>query len=216
MSEHDSLQSPALSDQTARPEWRREITELVKMVVLFLVLFWVLKTFVIEGYEVEGPSMQPTLEDRQRILVLKLPHELGKLPFLHWMEPMKEGQIVVFDSMVESNKRYVKRVIARGPQSPSGNTVSATTMTGGNKVHVKYEHGTIYVNNQRVPEDYLTAQETQSPDVDETDLLPGEYYVMGDHRSVSKDSRVFHAVKEGQVVGRAIFRFWPLSKFGAL
>ncbi len=202
-----------------KQEIKREVIELVKMVVLFLVIFWTLKTFVVEGYEVQGPSMIPTLDDRERILVFKLPHELSKLPILGaFLEPIKPGDVVVFDSTDEVNKRYIKRVVAKGP-GQAVNTVAASSRNEdprANSVHVKFEKGAVYVNNRRLDERYLVPTESHSPDTDEIDLRPGEYYVLGDHRSVSKDSRSFRAVNDRQIVGKALLRFWPLSKFGLL
>ncbi len=210
--------SPAApAENSPKQDAKREVIELVKMVVLFLVLFWTMKTFIIEGFEVEGPSMIPTLQDRERILVFKLPHELTRLPFLHQWQAIKEGDIVVFESTEEANKRYVKRVIAQGPARARGNVAGASATSGsGAEVHVKFDKGAVYVNNHRVDDSYLVPAERQSHDVDEIDLRPGEYYVLGDHRSVSKDSRNFRAVDDRQIVGKAVFRFWPLSKFGPL
>lgn len=196
---------------------KREIVELVKTVVLFLVLFLLVRTFVVEGYPVHGDSMAPTLDQGDRILVFKLPLMLRKLPLLSGWEPIKPGEIVVFESPVEANRRYVKRVIAAGPRERHGNIASADRRDGAaDAVSVRFDNGSVYVNHRRVDEPYLEDEERRDPGIHEASVGAGEYYVMGDHRSVSKDSRRFGPISEGRIVGEAILRFWPLSKFGLL
>lgn len=194
---------------------KREIIELIKMVALFLVLFMLLKTFVVEGYEVSGPSMYPTLEDSDRILVLKLPLKLSHLPLLGGLEPVGTGDIVVFESRDGSQKRYIKRVVARGPSYPR-RLVSATADNAEPGVRVQFLEGALYVDQRRIEEHYLIAEEQRSPDIDDAMLGIGEYYVLGDHRSLSKDSRNFGPIHEEQIIGRAVFRFWPLTRIGLL
>ncbi len=208
----------ASAESTPQEGWRHEVFELVKMVALFLVLFFGLRTFVLEGYQVQGDSMYPVLQDGERILVLKLPHQLAKLSWFSGIHPLASGNLVVFDSRDEEDKRYIKRVIACGERPRGGNTVVADSDASHAKtaVPVEFVRGQVYVNNALRPEPDLVADERESMDRDKALLQPGEYYVLGDHRSVSKDSRSFGPINEKQVIGRACLRFWPLSQFGFL
>lgn len=196
---------------------KAEFAELVKMVVWFLVLFFALKFFVIEGYEVQGPSMEPTLWNNERILVFKLPHKISQL--IPGYQPIKPGNIVVFERTEDQGKRYVKRVVAEGVPRKNDNTVDAQGRndSGPPTVKLLIEDGKVFVDNQRVMESYLPVEIEESfDDSDRAELQPGEYYVMGDHRSVSKDSRVFGPIDDDKVIGKAVLRFWPLSRFGLL
>ena len=193
---------------------RREALDLLKMVVVFLVVFWAMKALVIEGYEVQGDSMLPTLQDRDRILVFKLPHTLSKIDVFHWILPFDSGDILVFEG--EGSKRYVKRLIAYSPycndRSVEAGLVQAPQEDAG-AIKVEYDRGTVRVNNWQIDESgYLPDKARHTRDRDICYLKPGEYYVLGDNREVSKDSRSFRAVTDGQVVGRAVLRFWPLSR----
>jgi signal peptidase I len=194
-------------------EMKREIIEFVKMIAWFLVLFFIVKTYVIEGYEVQGPSMIPTLKDGERILVLKFPHTLSRLMNqvgFTGIQALTPGDVVVFDSPSEPNKRYVKRVVAKGIQK-SGNVASAQQSNSPESdVSVRFDHGAVYVNNKRLSETYLPPDQSVGDEsTGAVHLVPGTYYVMGDNRGVSKDSRSFGAVDDNRVIGRACVCFWP-------
>src|SRR5690606_37425415 len=120
-----------------------------------------LRWYAIEGYEVQGPSMQPTLQDGERILVFKLPHILSQYSLFSGIEALDEGDIVVFQSPDDREKRYVKRVIAKGPRPHGSNTVVAEDINApDNRVSVAFDRGVVYVNNHRVVEDYVPAEES--------------------------------------------------------
>ncbi len=199
---------------------KREVIEFVKMVLWFLVLFFVLKSYVVEGYEVQGPSMQPTLENQERILVLKLPHVLSRYSWFSGIQAVKPGDVIVFTSTDDANKRYVKRVIAEGTHPTSANVAEAGGKPGtDDRVAVLIKRGELFVNNRRVDETYLP-EEIKEPfepgESDQASLKPGEYYVLGDNRGVSKDSRSFGPIDDDKIIGKAILRFWPLSKFSLI
>ena len=204
---------PATPRKPEPQELRREITDFVKLVIWFLVIFVGMRTYVIEGYEVQGTSMVPTLESNERILVFKLPHILSRLSLFSWMDAVEPGDIVVFDSPDATDKRYVKRVIAVGPDAPGGNTVSAdSAVAEGPATHVRFHRGEVWVDNKRVDEPYLQPEATTSRDTQTLDVRPGEYYVLGDNRPGSKDSRSFNAINDKAVIGKAVLRFWPPSR----
>lgn len=199
-------------------ELKAEIKEFAKLIAWFLVLFLVVKTYVIEAYEVQGPSMRPTLDTGERILVLKLPHYLSQWRVFSGLDAIQPGDIIVFDSPDDAGKRYVKRVLAEGPPRRRDNTVGAEqngVRMGEQPVSVRIEEGRIYVNNQRIETDHLRQEDLDATDnAPEVLLGPGEYYVVGDNFHRSKDSRSFRAVQEDRIIGKAVLRFWPLSKFG--
>ena len=225
MTPHDSTpdhsaQAPPEEENASadrQNEMRREVTEFVKMVVWFLVLFIVLKTYVIEGYEVQGPSMEPTLKDRERILVFKLPHLLNRSGWFDWITPFDQGDIVVFRSPGDADKRFVKRVIATGPPAQANTAVADTTDGDGDYTEVEIAEGSIYVNDLLIDEFYFpNGIDMRTKTLDPLDVGPGDLFVLGDNRNVSKDSRAFGAVENDAIIGRALLRIWPLSRFGLL
>ncbi len=203
-----------------KQELKREVLDFVKLVVWFLIIFLGLRQYVIEGYEVQGESMEPTLSNNERILVFKLPHQLSKLSLFRGIDAIHSGDIIVFESPDSTDKRYVKRVIAMGPKKRSGRTVGAQGPEGVgdvvDEVLVTYQRGEVYVNNHKIEETYVAPGARRSDELQTLELGPGEYYVLGDNRNVSKDSRSFDAIVDGTVIGKAVIRFWPPSEISLL
>jgi signal peptidase I len=210
--------APEPDVRPGKQELKREILDFVKLVAWFLIIFLGLRTYVIEGYEVQGPSMIPTLENNERILVLKLPHLLSQWGLFSGITAIEPGDIVVFDSPDTAKKRYVKRVIAMGPKPEHGKVAADAQGTSDTSdwPQVRFERGQVYVNNQIVPEEYLTEDARHSSESQTLSLGPGQFYVLGDNRRVSKDSRSFQAINDDVVIGRAVLRFWPPSKISFL
>ena len=173
--------------------------EIVETLVLTLVIFLVIQTFIAQPYRVEQQSMERTLEPDQYVLVDKLTPRFDKY---------KRGDIVVFTPppnwAQQSGTPFIKRVIG----------------VGGDTIEVR-DDGKVYVNGTALNEPYVYEEDGEpQPTVTSTDtrwqVAQGQLFVMGDHRSSSSDSRTFGAIEVGDVIGRAWLRYWPFSTFGIL
>jgi signal peptidase I len=145
--------------------------------------------FLYQPVKVEGTSMLPGLEDQERIFINK---------FVYRWEPTSRGDIVVFRYPKDTSKSYIKRVIA----------------VGGD--HVVIDKGRVYVNGHLLYEPYVPAQYVDVRSMNEIVVPAGEFFVMGDHRSMSNDSREFGPVDESYITGKAVFIYWPMEKLGLL
>lgn len=216
MMKNETHSEDPMLHEDAKAALKREAFDFIKLIVLVLVLVILTKTLLIESCPVHGPSMYPTLAEDERILVWKLPAIVSRMPLIGGFDPVAPGDLVVFESDDEANKRYVKRLIAAGPRIPRNVVNAHSNDPGQGIIAVEYEQGRVFVNNHLVDEPYLSREEKRSAIQARAELRTDEYYVLGDHRSVSKDSRRFGPIRKDQVVGKAVLRFWPLSKFGLL
>ena len=145
--------------------------------------------FLYQPVKVEGTSMMPTLQDQERVFVNK---------FVYKLEPIERGDVVVFRYPRDPAKSYIKRVIAVAGDS------------------VKIEDGVVLVNGRRLQESYVPDEYDDVRSYPETVVPPHSYFVMGDHRNLSNDSRDFGAVDGSFVYGKAVFGYWPVDKMGKL
>ena len=170
------------------------VVELVETLVLTLVIFLVIQNFVAQPFRVQMSSMEHTFEPDQYVLIDRLSHL--------W-SPYQRGQVVVFrppESVGEQTDPFIKRVIG----------------VPGDKIEVR--DGQVYVNDKALDEPYLFRNDAgeiepteANGDQSHWDVPDGQLFVMGDHRQVSVDSRVFGFVPVSSVIGRAVLRYWPLS-----
>ena len=145
--------------------------------------------FLYQPVKVEGTSMMPGLEDQERIFVNK---------FVYRWEPIQRGDIIVFRYPRDTSKSYIKRVIG---------------IAGD---HIRIETGQVYVNGEPVDEDYVPTDYADARSYGEIVVPANSFFVLGDHRSMSNDSRDFGTVNERYVYGKAVFGYWPMEKLGRL
>jgi signal peptidase I len=143
--------------------------------------------FVYQPVKVEGTSMMPSLEDQERIFVNK---------FVYRLEPIERGDVVVFRYPRDPSKSFIKRVIG----------------LAGDRIRIST--GQVWVNGKRLNEDYVPHAYEDLRSYSETVVPPESYFVLGDHRSLSNDSRDFGPVSEGYIYGKAVFGYWPMDKMG--
>ncbi len=145
--------------------------------------------FLYQPVKVEGTSMMPTLQDQERVFINK---------FVYKLEPIERGDVIVFRYPRDPAKSYIKRVVA---------------IAGD---HVQIQAGIVFVNGQRLRENYVPRmyEDVRSyPDM----IVPAHnYFVLGDHRNLSNDSRDFGPVDEDFIYGKAVFGYWPVEKLGTL
>jgi signal peptidase I len=145
--------------------------------------------FLYQPVKVEGTSMMPGLEDQERIFVNK---------FVYRWEPIERGDIVVFRYPRDTSKSYIKRVVG----------------VAGD--HIRIENGQVYVNGKALEEDYVPSEYADARSYPETVVPANGYFVLGDHRTMSNDSRDFGPVNERYIYGKAVFGYWPMEKLGRL
>jgi signal peptidase I len=172
-----------------RAQVLRAVWELLHDLSIAVLFCFFLITFVAQAFRVQGTSMLPLLQDGERIIVNKLVYRLY---------PIERGDVVVFWYPKDPSVSFIKRVVGRP----------------GDKVEIR--NGTLFVNGQRVAESYVMNQFRDGESYDPVEVPRGFYYVLGDHRNSSNDSRSWGEVPEKYIYGKAMFRFWPLTKLGAI
>jgi signal peptidase I len=143
--------------------------------------------FLYQPVKVEGTSMMPSLDDQERIFVNK---------FVYRLEPIERGDVIVFRYPRDPSKSFIKRVIG---------------IAGD---HIRIDNGQVFVNDQRLQEDYVAEMFSDERSFSELTVPAHSYFVLGDHRSMSNDSREFGAVNSKFIYGKAVFGYWPMDKMG--
>ncbi len=154
----------------------------------------VIIVFVYQPVRVEGTSMLPALEDQDRLFISKFAYH----KFVYHPGEIHRGDVVVFKYPHDESKNYIKRVIG----------------VPGDDLRI--DHGTVWLNGEALHEPYIPPRYQDDRSQPETLLGPGEYFCMGDNRSISFDSRDFGPVDRGLIYGRAAFVIWPMDQVGVV
>lgn len=167
--------------------------DIIETIVVALAIFVVAYLFFFQPHQVKGASMEPNFHDEEYILTDKISYRF---------HPPERGNVVVFRAPKNRELDYIKRVVG----------------LPGEKIRIS--NGEVFINDQKLKEDYLgniTTYPSSFLRVGEEFLIPaGEYFVLGDNRSHSSDSREWGTVAREDIIGRAWLRYWPPQMFGIL
>ncbi|MGH9598478.1 MAG: signal peptidase I [Terracidiphilus sp.] len=161
----------------------------VRDLVISAVVSVLIITFLYQPVRVEGTSMLPRLENHDRLFINK---------FVYHFESIHRGDVVVFHPPIDPANSYIKRVIA----------------LPGDRVRIVDGH--VWLNGRRLREPYVPARYRDDDFMAQMVVPPDCYFVMGDHRSISYDSRAFGPVERSLIYGKAVFIYWPARDAGVV
>lgn len=189
-----TIEKSDIKDTSSQTNIKSSWQENLVLITIALCLALLIRTFIAEPRLIPSESMYPTLHTGDRLVVEKVSYRL---------HPPKTGDIVVFSSPPElqrrgylQNQAFIKRVIGE-----PGAVISIV-------------QGKVYLNGKALTEDYIA--EPPNRPFPEIKVPEGAFFVMGDNRNDSNDSRYWGFVPRQNVIGRAIFRFWPLDRIGLI
>ncbi|MCM2258400.1 MAG: signal peptidase I [Vicinamibacteria bacterium] len=183
-----ALAPPTAADSAQAPPGRvRALFELLHDLSVAVLFCFFLITYVGQAFRVQGASMQPLLHDDERILVNKFGYRFG---------PIQRGDVVVFWYPRDPSVSFIKRVVG----------------LPGDVVELR--RGLVHVNGRKLEEPWIAAEFRGHDSVGPVEVERGHYFVLGDHRTSSNDSRAWGDVPERYIYGKAVFRFWPLGRIG--
>jgi signal peptidase I len=158
-------------------------------ILISVVIAVLIVVFLYQPVRVEGTSMLPRLDDQDRLFINK---------FVYRFMAIERGDVVVFHYPRDPEKSYIKRVIA----------------LPGDRLRI--DHGTVWLNGQPQSEPYIPEEYRDSASYPETVIPADSYFMMGDHRCISSDSRAFGPVERKFIYGKAVFVLWPASDAGTV
>lgn len=187
----EETQPAAEPSPPPKRRWVSALLSWARDLTLSVLIAIVVILFIYQPVKVEGTSMMPSLVDQERIFINKFIYRFG-------LGEIERGDMVVFWFPGDPSKSYIKRVIG----------------LPGDKVRI--DDGTVLVNGKPLPESYVPKKYRDHQSRPAIVLPPKYYYMLGDHRSSSNDSRNWGPVARDQIYGKAVFVYWPVEKIGPL
>ncbi len=157
--------------------------------ILSLLLAFVVIVFFYQPVQVEGTSMMPELYNNERVFINK---------FVYRFEPVRRFDIIVFHYPLDPSKSYIKRVVGLPGE------------------WVSIRNGDVFIDGKPLKEPFIPRSYLDHDNYPPTYVPPGRYFVLGDHRDDSNDSRVWGTVPRSYIYGKAVFVYWPWSDAGSL
>jgi signal peptidase I len=180
---------PSPAEPSSQPLRSIGALSLLRDIAISIVLAVVLIVFIYQPVKVEGTSMMPGLTDQERIFINKYTYKLGA-------GSITRDDLVVFHYPYDPSQSYIKRIIGL-----PGDTIEILD-------------GTVFVNGQKLDEPYVPDEYRDHVSIARQVVPLDHYFVLGDHRSSSNDSRVWGFVERKEIYGKAVFVYWPPDKIG--
>src|ERR1700675_1446789 len=171
------------------PQLRRELRSWTRDLAVALGLALLIIIFLYQPVKVEGTSMAPLLSDQERIFINK---------FVYRFEPIERGDVVVFWYPLDRSKSFIKRVVGLPGET------------------IELRRGHLFIGDRELAESYVPGSFFDGSSYGPLQIPANGYFVMGDHRDSSNDSRMFGAVSREFIYGKAVFAYWPVDHFGSI
>ena len=181
--------SPDPMENRSAPQLRHDLRSWTRDLAVALGLALVIIIFLYQPVKVEGTSMAPLLSDQERIFINK---------FVYHFEPIERGDVIVFWYPLDRSKSFIKRVVGLPGET------------------IEIRGGRLYLDGKERKEIYVPASYLDGSSFGPLVIPSEEYFVMGDHRDSSNDSRMFGPVGRQCIYGKAVFAYWPVDHFGSL
>jgi signal peptidase I len=182
---------PAIPPAAPSPSSARNAISWLRDLSVSVVIAIIVILFLYQPVKVEGTSMTPSLVNEERIFINKFVYRFG-------FSDIVRGDTIVFWAPEDSSRSYIKRVI--------GIPGDVVEIVGG----------TVFLNGQRLEEPYISEDNRDRMSMSRRVVEDGRYFVLGDHRNSSNDSRSWGTVPRDAIYGKAVFVYWPLERLGLL